>query len=33
MASFVERVIGAAKLDVHTYEEVEADKGDRKSVV
>src|SRR3990167_5401566 len=27
MASFVERVIGAAKLDVHTYEEVEADKG------
>src|SRR3970040_974484 len=27
MASFVERVIGAAQLDVHTYEEVEADKG------
>lgn len=27
MASFVERVIGAAKLDAHTYEEVEADKG------
>ena len=25
MASFAERVIGAAKLDVHTYEEVEAD--------
>jgi hypothetical protein len=25
MASFVERMIGAAKLDVHTYEEVEAD--------
>jgi len=27
MASFVERVIGAAKLDAQTYEEVEADKG------
>ncbi len=26
MTSFVERVIGAAKLDVNTYEEVEADK-------
>ena len=26
MASFAERVIGAAKLDVHTYEEVEADR-------
>ena len=25
MASFVERMLGAAKLDVHTYEEVEAD--------
>ena len=25
MASFTERMIGAAKLDVHTYEEVEAD--------
>ena len=25
MASFSERMIGAAKLDVHTYEEVEAD--------
>ncbi len=27
MASFSERVIGAAKLDVRIYEEVEADKG------
>lgn len=27
MASFVERVIGAAKLDAQTYEEVEADSG------
>ena len=27
MASFVERMIGAARLDVHTYEEVEADTG------
>lgn len=26
MASFTERIIGAAKLDVHTYEEVEADR-------
>jgi hypothetical protein len=26
MASFTERMIGAAKLDVHTYEEVEADR-------
>lgn len=26
MASFVERMIGASKLDVNTYEEVEADK-------
>ncbi len=26
MASFAERVIGAAKLDVHTYEEIEADR-------
>lgn len=26
MASFVERMVGAAKLDVNTYEEVEADK-------
>ncbi|MFQ5791787.1 MAG: YIP1 family protein [Acidobacteriota bacterium] len=26
MATFTERVIGAAKLNVHTYEEVEADK-------
>ena len=25
MASFTDRMIGAAKLDVHTYEEVEAD--------
>jgi len=25
MATFVERMIGAARLDVHTYEEVEAD--------
>jgi len=25
MASLSERMIGAAKLDVHTYEEVEAD--------
>ena len=25
MASFVERVVGAARLDVRTYEEVEAD--------
>ena len=25
MASFTERLIGAAKLDVHTYDEVEAD--------
>ena len=25
MASFTERIIGAAKLDVHVYEEVEAD--------
>ncbi|MBI2956473.1 MAG: YIP1 family protein [Acidobacteria bacterium] len=25
MASFAERMIGAAKLDIHTYEEVEAD--------
>jgi len=25
MTSFTQRVIGAAKLDVHTYEEVEAD--------
>lgn len=27
MASFTERMMGAAKLDVHTYEEVEADRG------
>ena len=27
MASFTERMIGAAKLDVHVYEEVEADSG------
>jgi len=27
MASLPERMIGAAKLDVHIYEEVEADKG------
>ena len=27
MKSFIERMIGAAKLDVHTYEEVEADTG------
>jgi len=27
MASFTERMIGAAKLDVNTYEEVEADQG------
>lgn len=27
MASFVERMVGAAKLNVNTYEEVEADKG------
>ena len=27
MASFTERMIGAAKLDVHVYEEVEADTG------
>ena len=27
MASFVQRMIGAAKLDVNTYEEVEADHG------
>ncbi len=26
MASFTQRMIGAAKLDVHTYEEVEADR-------
>lgn len=26
MASFTERMIGAAKLNVHTYEEVEADR-------
>ena len=25
MASFVERVVGAARLDIRTYEEVEAD--------
>ena len=25
LASFTERMIGAAKLDVHVYEEVEAD--------
>ena len=25
MASFVDRVLGAARLDVRTYEEVEAD--------
>jgi len=25
MATFVQRMVGAAKLDVHTYEEVEAD--------
>jgi hypothetical protein len=25
MATFTERMIGAAKLDVHTYEEIEAD--------
>ena len=25
MASFTERMMGAAKLDVHVYEEVEAD--------
>ena len=25
MASFTERMLGAAKLDVHVYEEVEAD--------
>ncbi len=27
MASFTERVIGAAKLDVHVYEDVKSDKG------
>jgi hypothetical protein len=27
MASFVDRMVGAAKLDVHTYEEVEGDAG------
>ncbi len=27
MASFMDRVVGAAKLDVRTYEEVEADSG------
>ena len=27
MASFVQRMVGAAKLDVATYEEVEADRG------
>jgi len=27
MASFAERIIGAARLDVQIYEEVEADKG------
>lgn len=27
MATFVERIVGAAKLDVNTYEEVEADAG------
>ncbi|MEE2790381.1 MAG: hypothetical protein VX453_01980 [Acidobacteriota bacterium] len=27
MASFTERIIGAAKLDVHVFEEVEADSG------
>lgn len=27
MASFTQRMIGAAKLDIHTYEEVEADRG------
>ena len=27
MASFAERMTGAAKLDVHVYEEVEADTG------
>lgn len=27
MASFTERMLGAAKLDVHTYEEVESDTG------
>ena len=27
MKSFIERMIGAAKLDVHTYEEVETDTG------
>lgn len=27
MASFSERIVGAAKLDVHTYEEVERDTG------
>ena len=25
MSTFAERIIGAATLDVHTYEEVEAD--------
>ena len=27
LASFTERMIGAAKLDVHVYEEVETDTG------
>ena len=27
LASFTERMIGAAKLDVHVFEEVEADSG------
>ena len=27
MANFQDRIIRAAKLDVHLYEEVEADKG------
>jgi hypothetical protein len=27
MANFIQRIVGAAKLDVATYEEVEADKG------
>jgi hypothetical protein len=27
MASFIDRMVGAAKLDVKTYEEVEADSG------
>lgn len=33
MATFVQRMIGAAKLDVATYEEVEADKGATKQAL